>query len=130
MRFLEIAKHLSIPVKVVTDNDGDVLALEKKYENYIGSNKKDNIEICYDDTVHTGILTLGKDEKPFNYNTLEPLLLSENDLKTFNEIFNTSYLTDDDLHKYMKTHKTDCALKIFSYGSSITYPEYIKRAIQ
>lgn len=130
LRFLEIAKHLSIPVKVVTDNDGDVLALEKKYEDYIGAHKEDNIEICYDDQVHTGILTLGKAEKPFNYNTLEPLLLSENDLKTFNEIFNTTYSTDDDLHKYMKTHKTDCALKIFSYGSSITYPEYIKRAIQ
>ena len=44
LRFLEIAERLNISVKVVTDNDGDIPALEKKYSEYIGKNKKDNIE--------------------------------------------------------------------------------------
>lgn len=129
LRFLEIAEHLSIPVKVVTDNDGNVSSLENKYKKYIGKNKKPNIEICYDSNEYKGSLTLGKNKKPFNYNTLEPLLLKENDLDTFNWIFDTEYSTEDELHKYMKANKTECALKIFSSKENIKYPDYIKRAI-
>lgn len=129
LRFLEIAQFLNIPVKVVTDNDGDIGALEKKYANYIGKNKKDNIEICYDYTEHTGDLTIGKKSKPFNYNTLEPLLLNANNLETLNSIFDTDYTTTDELHKYMKANKTDCALKIFSSETKINFPDYIKRAL-
>lgn len=129
LRFLEIAEHLTIPVKVVTDNDGSVLALEKKYEDYIGTKKKDNIEICYDSKEYTGTLTLGNAKKPFNYNTLEPLLLKANSLKKLNSILDKDYVTEDELHKYMKANKTECALKIFSAENRIEYPDYIKRAI-
>ena len=129
LRFLEIAERLSIPVKVVTDNDGSVASLEKKYKKYIGKNKKSNIEICYDSNEYTGTLTIGKAKKPFNYNTLEPLLLKANDLDTLNRILDTDYSTEDDLHKYMKENKTECALKIFSAEDRIEYPGYIKRAI-
>ncbi len=129
LRFLDIAEHLSIPVKVVTDNDGNITLLEKKYDNYIGTNKKSNIEICFDSEEHSGLLCLGKDKKPFNYNTLEPLLFKENSLELFNSIFDTDYSDEDDLHKYMKKYKTECALKVFSAKESINYPEYIKRAI-
>lgn len=131
LRFLEIAEHLSLPVKVVTDNDGDLEALMKKYADYIGTNKKDNIEICYVKNEYTGTLMLGKKvSKPFNYNTLEPLLLVENSLSTMNTIFDTNYTLDDEMHKYMKANKTDCALKIFSCEDNIKYPEYIMRAIR
>lgn len=130
LRFLEIAEKLKTPVRVVTDNDGDVSALENKYRNYLGSNKKENIEICYDKKEYSGDLMIGKkNPKPFNYNTLEPLLLNVNTLELFNEIFGTDY-SEDELHKYMKAKKTECALKIFNYGSNINYPEYIKRAVQ
>jgi putative ATP-dependent endonuclease of OLD family len=129
LRFLEIAEHLEIPVKVVTDNDGNLESLERKYDNYMGENKKTNIEICYDEEVHTGSLTLGKDKKPFNYNTLEPALLRANNLKTLNFIFNTEYENEDDLLKYMKSHKTECALNIFSSIKKISYPEFIERAL-
>lgn len=130
LRFLEIAEKLKTPVRVVTDNDGDVSALENKYRNYLGSNKKENIEICYDKKEYSGDLMIGKkNPKPFNYNTLEPLLLNVNTLELFNEIFGTDY-SKDELHKYMKAKKTECALKIFNYGSNINYPEYIKRAVQ
>ncbi|WP_144558646.1 ATP-dependent nuclease [Shouchella miscanthi] len=129
LRFLEIAEHLEIPVKVITDNDGNLDALELKYSNYIGKNKKSNIEICYDKTVHTGSLTLGKNKKPFNYNTLEPALLRENSLTKLNSIFNTKYSNEDELHKFMKANKTDCALKIFSSEDKINYPNFIMRAL-
>lgn len=130
LRFLEIAENLETTVRVVTDNDGNVAALEKKYKAYIGSNKKKNIEICFDKNETTGTLKIGtKDPKSFNYNTLEPLLLKSNTVELFNQIFETNY-SEEDLHKYMKTHKTECALKIFNYHSNIKYPEYIMRAVQ
>ena len=56
-------------------------------------------------------------------------MLKANDLDTLNRILDTNYSTEDDLHKYMKENKTECALKIFSAKDSIEYPEYIKRAI-
>ena len=130
LRFLEIAENLNIPVRVVTDNDGDVSALEKKYSRYLGSNKKQNIEICYDENEYNGVLRIGKNKpKAFNYNTLEPLLVNANTLELFNEIFESDY-SEDDLQKYMKSNKTDCALKIFNYTSNINYPEYIQRAVK
>lgn len=130
LRFLEIAEHLTTPVKVVTDNDGNVEALEKKYAGYIGANKKKTIEICYDKNEHTGSLKLGKEKMAFNYNTLEPLLVRNNNLETFNKIFETTYSDEGDLHKYMKSNKTDCALKIFSSCQRIKYPDYIVRAVR
>nr|WP_103083989.1 TOPRIM nucleotidyl transferase/hydrolase domain-containing protein [Tetragenococcus halophilus] len=130
IRFLEIAERLKIPVRVVTDNDGNISGLEKKYEEYLGKNKKENIEICYDKSIHTGPLTLGEGNKPFNYNTLEPLLLDVNGLDVLNTVFGTAYKSEDDLNKYMKNYKTECALNIFSYKFTINYPEYIMRAIQ
>ena len=47
LRFLELADALKLSVAVVTDNDGDVAGLEKKYADYIKENKKDKITICY-----------------------------------------------------------------------------------
>ncbi len=40
-----------------------------------------------------------------------------------------NYETDDDLLKYMKRNKTDCALKIFESPETITMPEYIREAV-
>ena len=127
LRFLEIAEKLHKDTAVITDNDGDVSALEKKYSNYIGDNKKDYIEISYDEEVDTGDLIIGK--SPYNYNTLEPKLLKVNDLATFNEIFGTSYADDDGLRKYMQHHKTDCALAIFDTKKKVNFPKYISEVI-
>lgn len=76
LRFIEIADKLHKDTAVITDNDGDITALERKYSNYIGDNKKDYIKISYDKEVDIGNLTIGK--SPYNYNTLEPKLLKVN----------------------------------------------------
>ena len=91
LRFLELADALNITVAVVTDNDGDINAIENKYSNYLGENQKSNIKICYDKTVDSGELKIGN--KPYNYNTLEPKLIKANsdNLKLFNSLFGTSY---------------------------------------
>lgn len=129
LRFLEIAEHLDISTTVVTDNDGDLEAINKKYMNYLGENKKENIEICFDSEVHSGNLTIGKSNKAYNYNTLEPLLLKANSLEDLNKVFETTYESEDELRLYMRSNKTECALKIFKSEIIIAYPDYIKKAI-
>ncbi|MEK4105585.1 AAA family ATPase [Paenibacillus sp. FSL R10-2791] len=128
LRFLEIAVLLNKPVIVVTDNDGDVEAVKRKYSEYLGDNAKENIKICFDPTLDEGDLLFGKN--PFNYNTLEPKLLKVNELSKFNTIFGTEYAHIDEMHKYMKSHKTECALKIFETAESVVFPEYISEAIR
>ena len=128
LRFLEIAAKIEKPVDVVTDNDGKPECLKIKYEYYVDANKKDNINIIYDNEVDTGGLMIGV--KHFNYNTLEPKLLKVNGLEKFNLIFGTNYSNIDDMHKFMKSNKTECALKIFDTTEEIIFPQYILDAVE
>ncbi|MGX9362368.1 ATP-dependent nuclease [Pantoea ananatis] len=132
LRFLEIAAIIDKPTRVVTDNDGDIPAINKKYDAYLRMNKKPHIDICFDPTVDTGTLLIGT--KKYNYNTLEPKLLKANSRVNLNAIFGTTHASDDDLRIYMRGNKTECALKIFNYTNtaalSIQYPQYIIDAIK
>ena len=118
---MEIAKILNKKVIVITDNDGDVDKLKEKYKDYINN---DNIYISYDKQINEP-----KGLKNFNYNTLEPNILNANDLGILNIIFETTYVTDNELLKYMKDNKTLCALKIFETEKDINFPQYIMDAI-
>ncbi len=124
LRFLELADALKIPVAVVTDNDGDPSAVEKKYAAYKDS---DTVRICFDPEVDTGSLKING--KHFNYNTLEPKLLKANDRATLNAVLGTSAKADDELRKYMRANKTESALAIFNSKTAINYPDYIQMAI-
>ncbi|KQK26094.1 ATP-dependent endonuclease [Chryseobacterium aquaticum] len=128
LRFLEIAEKLNIKVTVVTDNDGNIEALEKKYKNYLGENIKLGIEICYDSIIDSGDLTISG--KKFNYNTLEPKFLKVNDLPKLNKLFDTKFQTHNEMHMYMKGNKTECALKVFETEEKLNYPKYILDAIR
>ena len=127
LRFLEIAEKIEKKTTVVTDNDGDVDALKSKYEEYLGDNAKSFIQINFDSVVDSGNLEIG--DKKFNYNTLEPKLLKANDLSKLNTVFGKSFSDEDDMHRYMKSHKTECALKIFDTAEEVKFPEYILNAI-
>lgn len=128
LRFLEIADKISQTVCIVTDNDGDTEALLKKYENYLGDKAKPNITIHYDDVIDTGELVIRGSK--FNYNTLEPKFLKANGFKHTKKILDVEYTDIDDLHKYMKSNKTECALKIYDSAEEITYPEYIAEVVR
>ncbi|MBR3179663.1 MAG: AAA family ATPase [Clostridia bacterium] len=126
LRFLELADKLGIPTYVVTDNDGDVDALKKKYFNYLGEHAKQTISICFDETVDGN----ENDTSKYNYNTLEPKLLKENSLDSFNVLFGKNFTTEDELRKCMKNNKTECALAIFGATERVNYPEYILKAVR
>jgi putative ATP-dependent endonuclease of OLD family len=114
-RFLELGKRLKLDIRVVTDNDGDVKALEKKYEDYLNE-QVENIKIFYD-----------PDER---LPTLEPQLLRVNSLALLNKALGAACATENDLLKYMKDNKTECALKLFNYQEILTFPKYINDAIE
>lgn len=124
LRFLEIAEALEIPTAVVTDNDGDVAAVEKKYSAF---KRSKTIRICFDAVEDGGDLMVGK--KPYNYNTLEPKLLKSNSLATLKKILDVDVDTDDKLRLHMRSNKTETALAIFNADDKITYPDYIVEAI-
>lgn len=124
LRFLELGKQLQIPIAVMTDNDGHPEALKNKYADYADV---DHISICYDEKVDTGELKVG--EKAYNYNTLEPKLLTANNKEILGEIFGLKPKSDDALRMYMLVHKTECALAIFGATKKIAYPDYIKNTI-
>ena len=86
------------------------------------------MKICVDNVVDTGMLKIGNAD--YNYNTLEPKLLKINGLDKLNRILETNYTNEDDLRKFMKNNKTECALKIFESSEEIEIPEYILEAIK
>jgi predicted ATP-dependent endonuclease of OLD family len=111
-RFLEIAALLDLQTDVVTDNDGDIEALKKKYDGYLG---KSRIKIRYDD-----------DE---NCKTLEPQLLKANGRLTINAIIGKDFQTDAEMLAYMGASKTEVALRFFETDKPWAVPAYIEAAI-
>lgn len=123
LRFLEIAEKIKKPVVVVTDNDSDSGSIKEKYKNYLDENKKDNIEICFDDED--------------SLYSLEPQIVNANKeyLDTLRSVLGISaqqYPDDKSIIKFMEapSRKTDCALKIFDTDLNIKFPQYILKAIE
>jgi putative ATP-dependent endonuclease of OLD family len=127
LRFLEIAEKLNKKVAVVTDNDGKVDALYKKYQNYIDAEAKDHILICFDKTVDARKDIAGES---FNFNTLEPKMLEANGFALMKEILGVTFDEEDKLLRYMFANKTNCALKIFNSEKNIKFPAYVTAAIE
>lgn len=123
-RFLVIAKMIDLEVRVVTDNDGHPEAVEAKYREF----SSPRIKICFDGNVDSGDLKIGT--KPFNYNTLEPKLVKENKKELVEKILGRTFGSEDDLHVYMHSNKTDCALAFFSTDLPFCFPNYILEAIK
>jgi len=117
-RFLEIAKTVSQPVAVVTDNDGDYAnKITKKYKDF---DVIDCISIFADD----------RDE----LRTLEPQFVDSNkeNLPVLCEtikIDNISYDTEDKIAEYMAAHKTEWALHVFESNTDLLFPQYITDAV-
>lgn len=113
-RFLEIGRKLRLAVRVVTDNDGKVPALEEKYKEYLNGGSP-SIAICYDSDA----------EAP----TLEDQMLKVNSLEEMNGLLRKSLTSKSEMLLYMNNNKTDWALRLFASGKKFTIPDYIQRAI-
>lgn len=123
-RFLEIASKIDKKVAAIRDNDGNVQSILKNDEAYLP--EKNEMQVVFfdpDEYEYEGEL------ESYNYNTLEPCLLRANDLETLNNILGTSFSTEDDVLKFMKNNKTECALKFFETEIEFKAPGYIENAL-
>ena len=98
--------------------------IKRKYHEYLGDTKRDNILISFDTEMYPNQL-LGEH---FNMNTLEPCMIRENGLKKMNDVLETTFDSLEELHVYMKANKTNCALKIFNSTEKLKYPQYLTNA--
>ena len=111
-RFLEIAVSMKKRADVVTDNDGNVAALEKKYADYLSSA---DVKIHYD-----------KDE---NARTLEPQLMKKNGLAVISKVLGKTFVDEATAIKHMTDNKADTALRFFNTTVEWSPPNYIADAI-
>lgn len=114
-RFLEIAAQLGKPVHVVTDNDGDPSAVDKKFEDFAAY---DNITIHRSDD--------------HDLPSLEQHLHGLNGREKLNRIVGKDFPDDKSMldHMTKDSNKTTCAVAIFGTDETVTMPEYILDAIR
>lgn len=112
-RFLDIAIALNLDVSVVTDSDGKVDALKKKYAEYAG---KARVSLCY-----------SEDE---TLKTLEPHLVNSNDRKFFETALGKVFADDAALLSHLENNKADAALAIFETPQVLIVPDYIRDAVR
>lgn len=114
-RFLDVAKAINKEIHVVTDNDGSIYNLQKRYTEYL---KDKNIHFHFDN-----------DEVAY---TLEAQIVKFNELTDLNNILGRNFSSKEDLEKFMtdNKNKTECALKIFESEQKITMPPYVLDAIK
>ena len=125
-RFLQIGAPLEKKIAVAIDVDNRLSDRQAMFDKWSGPKAltKDHIKIYFEENdAYTGSIP------KYNNNTLEPLLLKYNSQKVLDDIFDETHATSDDLLKYMKANKTECALTLFDSSKAIKYPKYILEAI-
>ncbi|MBS4843582.1 MAG: AAA family ATPase [Collinsella sp.] len=129
-RFLQLAEAISQFAVVLTDNDGHIETREKQYEAYCLLSRDDpEIETRIAVSFPERLLAKGSIDG-YSYNTLEPELVEANGIGVVNQILGKSYNTRDELLRYMKSHKTECAYEFFKNDIEVNWPDYITRAIR
>ena len=129
LRFMEIAKRVNKNVVAVTDNDGDIEALKKKYKNYTFITSEKAREAQQVVSYAEQVLPEGE-MQGVNYNTLESEIYASAGVEALNNILTKVTKDRDQSLKYMENNKTDVALAIFDAKDCIQYPQYIMRAIE
>ncbi|WP_164978133.1 ATP-dependent nuclease [Trueperella pyogenes] len=124
LRFLEVAKTIGKRTIAVTDNDGDIAALERKYRGYphVSSAQSNNLQVVS----YANRLLESGEAKGVNYNTLEAEVYESADRVTLSEIVGRSMHERDAALKYMESNKTEVALRIFDAEQTLSFPDYIR----
>ena len=131
LRFFELAKAMGKPVVAITDNDGDLKSIRRKYEGYLilgtedtSSGLTDRIAVSFPQR----LLKKGEIDS-YSYNTLEPELFEVNTLEGVNLILGRSFKTRDEALNFMRNNKVECAMRFFEYKAPIEVPPYIEIAL-
>ncbi len=129
-RYLRLALPLRKNVGVLTDSDGFPEKTVNRFKELIDASD-DRIRIYVSHTVLSRSDFSGRSLPPaFNFNTLEPMMLRANSTSLFNKIFHTSFAKDSEMLHYMSTNKSECALMLYKSDRTLSFPDYILRAIE
>ena len=127
LRFLEVAEVINKRVIAMTDNDGNIGALEKKYQGYkhVTLAQEDEMQVV---SYAKRLLKKGSMEG-INYNTLEAEMYESVGAEMLSRILGKEFKDRDSALKYMEGNKTEVALKIFDSVETLSYTEYIMQNI-
>lgn len=127
LRFLEVAEVINKRVIAMTDNDGNIGALEKKYQGYkyVTLAQEDELQVV---SYANRLLEKGSMEG-INYNTLEAEMYESIGAEMLSKILGKEFKDRDSALKYMEENKTEVALKIFDSVETLSYREYIMQTI-
>lgn len=120
-RYCAIAELIQKQISIVTDNDGDITALKKKYAKY---NNNPMIKLFYEEdetltTIEPSVLTMNSDAGVPQLDFQE-IIYKKSKGKV---------LSFADLVSFMENNKTEWAMRVFDSETQINYPEYIKNAV-
>ena len=118
-----MAKLVRKRVAVVTDNDGKPEAITEKY---VGYSEMDGIKICSPATKREG----ADGDGVKSWNTLEPELSNAIGWKVLASLLEYKCASEAELIKHMESHKTDCALQLFTSDKELSCPSYISDAFR
>ena len=115
-RYCELASLIGKPLTVVTDNDGDVQAVQNRYKKY-----GKLVTLCVEsnndlNTLEPSVLAVNID----NFDTFKSIIYSGNNIKKRDP---------EDIKSFMIGNKTTWSMRVFNSKQRITYPQYILKAI-
>ena len=131
-RFIPIIVCVGCRAAIVTDNDNRATSLREKYANYLPNPSGDNPNCCvfFEEEPLTHETFGVAEDTVKNYATLEPYLLHCNSVEKLARICGVSCSDNASMLKYMIGHKVDCSLSIFNSEEKVSYPDYLKKALQ
>lgn len=128
LRFLGLADAAHKRVLALTDNDKKPEALHKKYQLY---DMHPSIKVCFVEKVYNPNDPNGVDhDNKLNWNTLEAEIIRSNGMVNVNALIDKNYPDEASLLKYMESHKTEVALKLFDAYEKVSIPEYIASGLR
>lgn len=115
-RYCELASLINKPLTIVTDNDGDVEAVQTRYQKY-----GKLVTLCIEannalNTLEPSVLAVNSE----NFETFKTIIYHGRDIKTMdrNSILN-----------FMTNNKTEWSMRVFVSNKKVNYPSYILKAI-
>jgi predicted ATP-dependent endonuclease of OLD family len=124
-RYCDLAVLVRKPLRIVTDNDGNVEKnIKEKYKEYL-DNHSDLIEIFYEtneslNTLELSVLEVNSGDKG-NYERFLRVIFKGSSVSTRDK---------EEVKSYMLRNKTEWGLRVFDSEECIQYPKYIQDAIQ
>lgn len=130
-RYEQMLVKLGIKSSILTDNDGKTDFLLEKYKKLLPEATPRLSTNAYFSRMTLDERLLGVTGcAELNLSTLEPYILYNNGYEKLNVIFGKECASNEEMLRYMRSNKVDCALKIFESQNAITYPDYIIKAIE